>query len=363
MKIVVFGLAISSSWGNGHATLWRGLVRALVNRGHDVVFYERDVPFYRRHRDLFTLERGRLILYETWEDIRRDVPPELKEADVAMITSYCPDALDAETLVHASGVFSVFYDLDSGVTLTRIQRGEPVEYIGARGLRDYDLVLSYTGGKALDALREVLHARCVAPLYGSVDPDAHFPAAPNPAYRCDLSYIATHSEDRYDQVIRLLVEPARREPQRRFLIAGPQYPLDFPWRENIHYIEHVAPEFHPVFYSSSRLTLSLTRAAMAAMGYCPSGRLFEAAAARVPMLTDGWDGLEHFFEPNRELLVVRDTADVMQALTLTNSELHRIADAARARTLSEHTSMHRALELERLLETTRASADSKLLEV
>lgn len=354
MKIVVFGLAISSSWGNGHATLWRGLCRALAGRGHTIVFYERDEPFYRRHRDLFILERGRLVLYTDWRDIRQDAAAALMHADVAIVTSYCPDARSAEQLVHESAVLSVFYDLDSGVTLSRIGRGETVGYIGERGLRDYDLVLSYTGGKALDALRTVLQAGHVAPLYGSVDPESHFPAAPNPAFACDLSYIATHSDDRYEAVMRLLVEPARREPLRRYLIAGPQYPRDFPWRDNIHYIEHVAPEFHPVFYSSSRTTLSLTRAAMAEMGYCPSGRIFEAAAAGVPILTDWWEGLDHFFEPGVEVLVVADTQDVIDALRRTDTELQRIADAARERTLAQHTSMHRAIEFESILETVRA---------
>jgi len=362
MKIVVFGLAISSSWGNGHATLWRGLCRALARRGHDIVFYERDVPFYRRHRDLHALDRGRLVLYEKWRDVRDTVPAILEESDVAIVTSYCPDALEAATLVHESGVLSVFYDLDTGVTLSRLSRGEAVEYIGPRGLRDYAVVLSYTGGKALDGLRDVLHARRVVPLYGSVDPDAHFPAEPDPAYRCDLSYIATHSDDRYDQVIRLLVEPARLQPARRFLIAGPQYPPDFPWRENIHYIEHVAPELHPVFYSSSRATLSLTRAAMAAMGYCPSGRLFEAAAAGVPILTDWWEGLDLFFTPGSEILVVNDTPDVLAVLAQDDASLRRIASAARERVLAENTSMHRAQELERILEDARSEPDPKLVE-
>jgi len=327
-----------------------------------VVFYERDVPFYRRHRDLFDLERGRLVLYDPWEGIAAGISAELKDADVAVVTSYCPDAGRAAPLVHESPALRVFYDLDTGVTLSRIAGGERVEYIGPRGLADYDLVLSYTGGKALDALRDVLHARRVAPLYGSVDPDAHFPAAPDPSYRCDLSYIATHSEDRYAQVRRLLVEPARLRPDRRFLIAGPQYPPDFPWRDNIHYIEHVAPELHPVFYSSSRATLSLTRAAMAMMGYCPSGRLFEAAAAGVPILTDWWEGLDAFFAPGDEVIVVEDTGDVVSALDSADSELQRIASAARERTLAEHTSMQRVLELEAILESLRTNSDSNMVE-
>src|SRR5690606_7680915 len=139
MKLVVFGLSISSSWGNGHATLWRALCRALHRRGHRVVFYERDAPYYRRHRDLAELAGGRLVLYPDWDAVRHDAVRELRDADAAIVTSYCPDALAAAELVHEAPGVGAFYDLDTGVTLDRIGRGRDVEYIGPRGLRDYDV--------------------------------------------------------------------------------------------------------------------------------------------------------------------------------------------------------------------------------
>src|SRR5438067_4399127 len=152
MKLVVFGLAISSSWGNGHATLWRGLCRALALRGHRVAFYERDVPYYAAHRDMWSLPDGDLQLYSAWDDVREQAAADVADADAAVVTSFCPDARAAEALILESRALRVFYDLDTPVTLDRLARGEAVPYIGPRGLADYDLVLSYTGGASLTAL-------------------------------------------------------------------------------------------------------------------------------------------------------------------------------------------------------------------
>jgi spore maturation protein CgeB len=351
MKLVVFGLAISSSWGNGHATLWRGLCRALADRGHLVVFFERDVPYYASHRDLWELPGGRLHLYASWTEIEPLAIRELADADAGMITSFCPDAQDAERiLVDAPCRRKVFYDLDTAVTLDRIARGESVQYIGRNGLAAYDLVLSYTGGRSLRELKERLGATRTAPLYGSVDPAAHQPVAPVDLFRADLSYLGTYADDRQDGVDRLFLEPARRLPERRFVLGGSQYPTDFPWSPNIFYMRHVAPEYHPAFYSSSRLTLNVTRRAMADTGFCPSGRLFEAAACGAPILSDEWEGLDAFFEPGEEILVAHDTDEAVAALACDDRQLARIARAARERTLAEHTAARRALELEQLLE-------------
>ena len=365
MKYVVFGLSISSSWGNGHATLWRGLCAALVRRGHHVVFYEKHTPYYRRHRDATEIPGCRLVLYADWREVRADAAAEVAEADAVIVTSYCPDALAAGELAHAAPGLSVFYDLDTGVTLERAARGEPVEYIGARGLGDYDLVLSYTGGTALLDLQQLLGARRVAPLYGSVDPGVHAPVPAVERYRCDLSYLATHAADRHALVMELFIAPARARPDYRFIIAGPLYPPDFPWQTNIQYIEHVPPADHPVFYCSSRATLNLTRAAMARTGYCPSGRLFEAAAAGVPIISDSWEGLEAFFTPGEEIIVVQRAEDVIAALARDNAELKRIAAAARVRALEQHTADRRAQQLEAILAEVAANdaCTATLLEV
>jgi spore maturation protein CgeB len=345
MKLVIFGLSVSSSWGNGHATLWRGLIRALARLGHRSVFYEQDVPYYAEHRDLPYLPDGDLKIYSRWEEIAARASADLEDADVGIVTSYCPDGVAAAELVLSSPGLGVFYDLDTPVTLERLRSGEPVAYIGPDGLAGFDLVLSYTGGAALTELEQRLGARRVLPLYGSVDPAAHYPVPPLDRYRADLSYLGTYAEDRQQALIRLLVEPAQRLSGRRFLIGGAQYPAAFPWSDNIYFVRHLPPVEHAAFYCSSRITLNITRAPMADMGYCPSGRLFEAAACGAPVLTDSWAGLSDFFQPGSEMLVASTTEDAMAALEISDEELARIARAARERTLAEHTADRRASEL------------------
>ncbi|HEX2638153.1 MAG TPA: glycosyltransferase [Gemmatimonadales bacterium] len=349
MKLVVFGLSVSSSWGNGHATLWRGLIKALHALGHSVVFFERDVPYYAAHRDLAELPGGRLVLYPEWSSVRSLVRTELADADVAVVTSYCPDGVAAAAAIDTPAL-RVFYDLDTPMTLDRLRAGLPVPYIGPRGLADFDLVLSYTGGAALDAMRDLLGARRVAPLYGSVDPDIHYPVSAVDRYRADLSYLGTYAEDRQQALVTLLVEPARRLPAHRFLIGGAQYPVGFPWTDNIYFVRHLPPAEHSAFYSSSRLTLNVTRAPMADMGYCPSGRLFEAAACGAPVLSDAWPGLDEFFTPGSEILVARTSDESIEATRTDDAELGRIGRAARERALTDHTAVRRAGELVALLE-------------
>jgi spore maturation protein CgeB len=349
MKLVIFGLSVSSSWGNGHAVLWRALIRGLAAQGHRTVFFERDVPYYADNRDLTELEGGRLFLYRDWVDAAAEVRRELRDADAAIVTSYCPDALAAGDLISDARALRVFYDLDSPVSLARLAAGESVEYIGPDGLASFDLVLSYAGGGALTALRERLGARNVAPLYGCVDPERYRPASPPAGPRAALSYLGTYAADRQQGLESLFLEPARQSPDRRFVIGGAQYPSDFPWRPNIFFERHVTPPRHPGFYAAARATLNITREAMAGCGWCPSGRLFEAAACATPILSDWWDGLDEFFVPGREVLVVRTTAEVLDALDLGDDELSRIGLAARERVLAEHTSDRRAAELVALL--------------
>jgi spore maturation protein CgeB len=351
MKIVIFGLTISSSWGNGHATLWRGLCKALGRAGHAVTFFERDVPYYAGARDWHELPDGRLVLYREWEDARDEARRELATADVAIVTSYCPDGVIAARFIHdAARPLSVFYDLDTPVTLSRLAEGDALPWLDAAGLRHFDLVLSYTGGAALAELHDKLGARVVAPLYGHVDPDTHRPAAPLDRYRSQLSYLGTYAADRQEALEKLFVDAARARPDLRFLIGGAQYPDEFPWVANVWFVRHLPPDEHAAFFSSSRLTLNITRAAMARMGWCPSGRLFEAAACGAAILTDQWEGLDSFYAPAEQILLARDTGDSVAALELDDAELTRIGRNARERTLDEHTSAHRASELTRLIE-------------
>lgn len=348
MHFVIFGLTVSSSWGNGHATLWRGLLKALARRGHTVTFYEKDVSYYAATRDGWTPPpRVRVRLHDSLEAIHGEADRELGRADVAMMTSYCPDAeLAASLILSSPAPVRAFYDLDTPVTLDALESGQHVAYIPQRGLGDFDLVLSYTGGRALQELRSRLGARRVAPLYGFVDPEAHAPANAREEFRADLSYLGTYAADRQQALERLFVEPARRMPERRFVIGGAQYPDDFPWTSNIFFVRHLPPALHSAFFSSSRMTLNITRRAMAQYGYCPSGRLFEAAACGAPIVSDWWEGLDTFFAPGAEILRVDCAEDVMGALELPDADLRRMGAAARQRALAQHTAEQRAIALE-----------------
>jgi len=351
VNLVVFGLTISSSWGNGHATLWRALANGLAQLGHSLTFFERDVPYYRSYRDFTELSHGRLVLYEDWEHVWTEVSAELACADVGLITSYCPDAIAAAELLFESAVpVRAFYDLDTPVTLARLEAGERVDYLPPGGLGAFDVVLSFTGGAALRQLQARLGAARTVPLYGGVDPTTHRPVVPDARFSADLSYLGTYSADRQRALESLMLEPAAALPGHRFLLGGSLYPNDFPWSTNLFYMPHVVPADHPAFYCSSPLTLNVTRGPMVAMGWCPSGRLFEAAACGVPVLSDDWPGLEEFFEPGKEILVAHDKQEAIECLSRSRSELARIGEAARKRSLQEHTGLARAGRLVEVLE-------------
>ena len=352
MKIVIFGLSVSSAWGNGHATLLRGLFRALNNDGHQIHFFERDTPYYAAHRDAKSLPFADLHFYSDWDENLSRAKQELSTADVGIVTSYCPDGVVACDLVLSSNVpRTVFYDMDTPVTLGRLERGEPVDYIPPQGLAGFDLVLSYTGGQALDRLRDQLGARCASTLYGWVDPQLHYRVEASSRFEADLSYLGTYSADRQAALEELLIEPARQLSNRQFLIAGAMYPSPEAWPRNIRHFGHVSPPEHSSFYSSSPLTLNVTRASMAAMGYCPSGRLFEAAACGTAVLSDWWAGLDLFFQPGEEILISTSTGDAVSAISKDPALLRRIGSRARERALDCHTAEIRARRLISLLET------------
>jgi spore maturation protein CgeB len=244
--------------------------------------------------------------------------------------------------------------MDTGVTVERARAGASVDWIGPEGLGGFDLVLSYTGGRALAALTG-LGARRVAPLYGSVDPAVHPPAPPLAAFAGELSYLGTYAPSRQATVEALFLAPAARLPSRTFVLAGSMYGADFPWRENVRYVRHLEPALHPSFFCASPLTLSVTRAEMAALGWCPSGRLFEAAACGVPVLSDPFDGLEDFFTPGEEILVARGTDDAVAAVETPRETLRRMGARARERALAEHTADARARELVELCQAARSA--------
>jgi spore maturation protein CgeB len=350
VRFVVFGLTVSSTWGNGHAAIWRGLSGALGSSGHALEFFERDEAWYASHRDLLELPGGTLRLYERFEEIRPRAAAALAEADVAVVTSYCPDALEATDLALDSAALKVFYDMDAGVTLARLRAGEAVDWIGPRGLADFDLVLSSGGGRTLGLLRSALGARRAAPLYGSVDPDVHRPCATVPHLRGDVSWLGTWDPARQAALEMLFLEPAARMPDRAFLVAGSLYEGRFPRRDNVRHVRHLEPAQHPAFLCSSPLTVHVAHGELAEVGHCPSPRLFEAAACGVPVLTDGFEGLDAFLEPGQEILVARTAEEAVEAIAAPREELAWIARRARDRTLAEHTAEARARELVDLCE-------------
>jgi spore maturation protein CgeB len=357
VKFVIFGLTISSAWANGHATPWRGLLKGLQALGHSATFFERDVDYYAAHRDLPRPDFCELVLYSDWPGIEQRAKTAIAASDVAMVTSYCPDGLSACRLVlDTRGPMHIFYDLDTPVTLAALSTDGLAVASGAHYLTpdlipEFDLYLSFTGGRILEVLQTTWGARRTAPLYGSVDPRVHSPVEDPPAaLRCSLGYLGTYAQDRQSALERLLVEPARRRTSERFLVVGSLYPDELRWPANVVTHPHLDPNEHPAFYSANRLTLSVTRQAMREWGYSPSGRLFEAASCGTPVLTDPFPGVEQFFEPGKEILVADDTFSAEVALDLSDGELARIGAAARERTLQAHTGQCRARELVQVCE-------------
>jgi spore maturation protein CgeB len=345
MRIAILGLSITSSWGNGHATNYRALVRALSERGHDVLFLERDVPWYASQRDLPRPPHGTTCLYSSLDELRDTHEAAVRRADVVIVGSYVPDGVAVgEWVVQTARGVPAFYDIDTPVTLAKLARGD-FEYLSPDLARDYRLYLSFTGGPTLRRIEAQLGSPCARAFHCLVDPDA-YPVLDRER-RWDIGYLGTYSDDRQPALERLLLEPARRKPSLRCVVAGPQYPATIDWPPNVERIEHLPPAEHPAFYAAQRFTLNITRADMIAAGWSPSVRLFEAAACATPVISDAWEGLETFFVPGHEIVVAQDGDDVLGALAGTDECRRRaMGRRARARVLSEHTARHRAVELE-----------------
>jgi spore maturation protein CgeB len=345
LKIVIIGLSITSSWGNGHATTYRGLAAELAALGHDILFLEKDVPWYSQNRDLPAAHYARVELYRDAETLRSHFSTEIRSASCVIVGSFIDDGIAIGKWVNATaGGITAFYDIDTPVTLRAIDENT-CTYLTRAEIPEYDIYLSFTGGPTLKRLEQVYGASRARLLYCSSDPSSYFPEL-RPAL-WDLGYLGTYSEDRQPPLDRLLFEPAREWPQGRFIVAGPQYPSVLSWPENVAHREHIPPDEHRSFYNSQRLTLNITRADMIAAGYAPSIRLFEAAACGRAIISDYWPGLETVFRPDEEILIARNPEDVLRALRdLSDERLMQIGMNARKRVMEEHTGAHRALALE-----------------
>jgi spore maturation protein CgeB len=346
LRIVFLGLSITSSWGNGHATTYRGLVRELVRRGHDVLFLERDTPYYAENRDLPQPPYGRTELYRSLEELTDRFAAAIRAADCVVLGSFVAEGVWIGDWIRqiATGC-RAFYDIDTPVTLRALRAGGS-PYLEPRQIPEYDLYLSFTGGPMLTRLRSELGARRAEALYCSVDPEAYFPTGE--PHEWDLGYLGTYSRDRQPALDSLLLTPAREWPSGRFAVAGPQYPTNVQWPANVERTEHVAPPEHRSFYNRQRFTLNITREDMVVAGHSPSVRLFEAAASGTPIVSDLWRGIDQFFEPGKEILLARTSGHVLSALQdLSDDKRRALGENARKRVLSEHTSAHRAETFER----------------
>jgi spore maturation protein CgeB len=284
-------------------------------------------------------------LYDSLDEAKADYAAEVADADLVLVGSYVPEGVALGTwATQTAGGVTAFYDIDTPVTLSKLRRGD-YEYLSPDLIPRFDLYFSFTGGPTLDELERTWGAKRARPLYCSVDPDLYYPEDAPQDY--DLGYLGTYSADRQPVLDRLLVEPARRWPQGRFCVAGPQYPEDIAWPANVERVTHIAPADHRRFYGRQRFTLNVTRADMTRAGYSPSVRLFEAAACGVPVVSDVWPGIETLFEPGREILLARTPDEALAYLKLPDAERKEIGTAARRRVLSAHTADHRAQELER----------------
>ncbi|MGI9115597.1 MAG: CgeB family protein [Chthoniobacterales bacterium] len=352
MRIVVLGLSITSSWGNGHATTYRALLRELSRSGHDILFLERDQPWYADNRDLPQPGFCETEIYRSLAELKRRFADEVREADAVILGSFVPSGIAVAEWINrnAQGV-TAFYDIDTPVTLAKLDAGD-CDYISAAVIPKFDLYLSFTGGPTLRKIERLYGARRARALYCSVDADEYFPQRARKKWT--LGYLGTFSEDRQSALDTLLIKVARRMWSDAFIVAGPQYPKTIRWPANVKRIQHLEPATHRSFYNAQRFTLNITRAEMVRAGWSPSVRLFEAAACGTPIISDAWPGLEEIFEPGREILIARTTDDVLRILRGTpDAEARAIGRRARERVLTSHTAAHRAAELEQLIQCVR----------
>lgn len=356
MKFVIIGLSVTSSWGNGHATTYRALLKELKALGHDILFLEKDVPWYSGNRDMPNPEFCRLGLYKTNEELYSDYKQEVSEADVVIVGSYVQQGVEVGNwaIDTATGVTS-FYDIDTPVTLAKLER-EDYEYLDPKIISKYDLYLSFSGGPILKHLEEHYGSPMARALYCSVDPDLYYPEVKETKWQ--MGYLGTYSTDRQPTVEELLNKPAGEFPDKKFVVAGPQYPEDFPWSKNVERIDHLPPARHREFYNSQCFTLNVTRKDMIKAGYSPSVRLFEAAACGVPIISDYWDGIDSIFEPGKEILIGKRSSEVVEYFrSISEEERKKIGDRARQKILKSHTAKARALELVNYVKEVRQPSE------
>jgi spore maturation protein CgeB len=345
-RLVVFGLSLSSSWGNGHAPTYRGLIRALADLGWSTTFFEHDVEWYRSNRDLVDPDYCELRFYEDWTSARADASAAAGQADAVLVGSLVHQATEIVDWLASVDRPLFFYDIDTPITLEHLKRDGQTDYVRADQVRLFETYFSFAGGPALTELEERWGAKHAEALYCGVDSAVYRPVPVDERFTCALSYLGTYTPDRQPAVEDMLFAPARARPDERFFLGGAQYPpMDVP--ANLVHEIHVYPRDHAALYCSSRATLNLTRASMRQYGWAPSTRLFEAAACGACIISDTWPGLDALFEPDAEVLLADTCAEVLRHLdALSDARRTALGHAARDRVLREHTYDQRALQVE-----------------
>jgi spore maturation protein CgeB len=358
LDIVILGLSITSSWGNGHATTFRGLIRELAARGHRVLFLERDVPWYSSNRDLANPEYCTTELYTSLDDLKYRFSKQVQEADLVIVGSYVPEGVSVgQWVIYTAQGIKAFYDIDTPVTLAKLQRND-FEYLHPNLIPQYDLYLSFTGGPTLGVLEREYGSPMARPLYCSFDPALYYPEEQETQW--DLGYLGTYSDDRQPPLEKLMLDAARKWPAGKFVVAGPQYPDWVRWPANTQYIHHLPPAEHRRFYNQQRFTQNITRQDMIRAGYSPSVRLFEAAACAIPIISDYWDGLDSLFTFDSEILISRNAQDTLSYLQdIPEPERKAIGERARQKVMATHTAAHRALEVEQYVRELQGALNLK----
>jgi len=349
MKIAFYGSSLLSSYWNGAATYYRGLLKNLAALGHAITFFEPDAYDRQSHRDIDPPEWARVVVYPATPEGVRRVLAEADAADVAVKASGV-GVFDDELL---SGVAStirplrIYWDVDAPATLAEM-RGSP-DHPLRRALPAFDLVLTYGGGDPVTRGYHGFGARACAPVYNALDPETHFRVAPDPRFACDLAFLGNRLPDREERVARFFFAPAARLRDKSFLLGGAGWD-DRAAPANVRKLGHVFTREHNALNSSALAVLNIARDSMASNGFSPATRVFEAAGADACLITDAWDGVEHFLTPGEEVLVARDGADVATILAhLTPAGARRIGAAAGARIRAEHTYARRAAQVDALL--------------
>ncbi|XXY15219.1 glycosyltransferase [Sorangium sp. So ce216] len=364
LNIAFFGSSLVSAYWNGAATYYRGIIRALAARGHRVTFYEPDAYDRQKHRDIEDPPWARVVVYSGTDTAEpRRLVEQARSADVVVKASgvgVFDELLEAEVAaLERPGLRTIFWDVDAPATLERV-RANPSDPFRAHIPR-YSFVFTYGGGDPVVRGYEALGARRCVPIYNALDPETHFEVAPDPRFDCDFALLANRLPDRERRVEEFFLRPAAALPELRFLLGGNGW-QDKAMPPNVRYVGHVYTADHNAFNASALAVLNVARDSMASVGFSPATRVFEAAGAAACLITDAWEGIELFLEPEREVLVARNGDEVAQLLrALTPERARAIGKASKQRVLAEHTYAERAKQVEALLARPDDATDDATL--